>query len=323
MISAASWRTFKSFKLKLLGAVIIFVFTSALLLIQLRREKDILQSGGSLNKVYSHEFSKTGLGNKFSEVLIGLYFARNNGLKYKFDYDSFVLNHRKDDYEWFADLLASRYNAPGVYNKLVQAKDLLGRQSLTTEQVTHGYNGFFSRHFENCGEVSNCFMAEVSFFNAVRELQDLLNIRSRVHRVAIHLRFGDIGSFSSVNHYQQILRNLDRINKEIIPEDRVHFVYYTANDREDILTELKVKFPTAHYHNMRKVEDTIKFLASSQYHITSGSSLSYMAAYLCPDCHIIFTEPKERFISHLTDENLNKTFYYMDEWIPYYKLLDN
>ncbi|KAK9709371.1 hypothetical protein K7432_009075 [Basidiobolus ranarum] len=322
MSFAASWFTVRCSKLKLVIVVILFVVISTLLLQPDFIQDFNFQSGGPV-RVYSHEFSDEGLGNKFSEVLIGLYFSRNNGLKYKFNYDSFVKNHRNDDYAWFADLLASRYDKSDSNDKLVRVDNLLGHQNLTIDQVESGYNGFYSTQFWHCGEVNDCFFAKVSFFNAVRELQDLLNIKTRVHRVGIHLRFGDFGSFSTVEDYQKILRNLHKINKENIPEEKVHFVFYSPNDTEDILDELKGAFPKAQYHNMTSVEGTVKFLASSQYHITSGSSLSYTAAYLCPGCHIVFTEPKERFLSPLNDETINKTFYYMNEWTPYYKLLHN
>ncbi|KAG0203636.1 hypothetical protein BGX28_004123 [Mortierella sp. GBA30] len=72
--------------------------------------------------------------------------------------------------------------------------------------------------------------------------------------------------------------------------------------------------------NLEGTEDT---LAGSKYLMTSGSGLSYLAAYLCLRCHVIYDMPKEwtyRGVS-MTKENYNMTFLYMDEWVPYIRYL--
>lgn len=52
------------------------------------------------------------MGHKFSELLMGIYFAKKNGLQYVFNEKSFVHNFRLADLGWLGDLIRQRYPVP-------------------------------------------------------------------------------------------------------------------------------------------------------------------------------------------------------------------
>lgn len=153
-------------------------------------------------KYFTHDFANQGLGHKFSELLMGIYFARNNGLQYVFNEKSFVDNFRHADLEWLADLLRQRYpvppevepngqafnldmklwipvfyfrsttaNAYGEMNELELRRPLLGFV---------GRNAYFCPDDNATTNDANCFHAEFSFMNATRDIRELLQAKSTV-----------------------------------------------------------------------------------------------------------------------------------------------
>ncbi|KAF9559198.1 hypothetical protein EC968_006677 [Mortierella alpina] len=305
-------------------------------------------------KYFTHDFAIQGVGHKFSELLMGLHFAKNNGLQYVFNERSFVRNRRQADLQWLGDLLRQRYPVPQAVEPNGQDFEMNLKQWIpvyyyrdTTANAYAQMNelelrrpllGFGGRNAYYCPEGnprpdSNCFKAEFSFFNATRDIQDLLQAREstvqgqpkvdQVERLAIHIRLGDITISEQPETYVKVVEGLRRRLSIALPVDRIHFIYYQpyrwswSNWKR--LRDIKQVLPGAQYHNVESIEETIRFLTASEYMMTSGSSLSYLAAYLCLNCHVISTMPKEHI--HLgvemTEINYRNTFYYMDEWVPY------
>ncbi|KAG9320423.1 hypothetical protein KVV02_007180 [Mortierella alpina] len=62
-----------------------------------------------------HDLANQGTGHKFSELLMGLYFAKKNQLQYVFHEKSFVHNFRQADQQWLGDLIQQRYPAPSEW----------------------------------------------------------------------------------------------------------------------------------------------------------------------------------------------------------------
>lgn len=144
----------------------------------------------------------------------------------------------------------------------------------------------------------------------------------QVERLAIHIRFGDITISEPPEIYVKAIEGMRRKLNISLPADRIHFIYYQPSiwswSAWKRLQGLKRAIPGAQYHNMASIEETIRYMIGSKYLMTSGSSLSYVAAYFCPNCHVISTMPKEhtKFGFQMTEENYSKNFYHMDEWEP-------
>jgi len=92
--------------------------------------------------------------------------------------------------------------------------------------------------------------------------------------------------------------------------DRVHVMYYTHdNSQQQVLDDIKALLPKAEFHNELNVETTMRFVAKSEFLITSPSSLSYMSAYMCGGCHVVYPKPKEWSNTVMTQENyINDVF---------------
>ncbi|KAG9067266.1 hypothetical protein KI688_012048 [Linnemannia hyalina] len=295
--------------------------------------------------------------DKFSELLMGIYFARKNGLQYVFNEKTFVRNFRQAYLGWLGDLIRQRYPVPqelatepngqsfGMYlsqwipiynyrdttaNAYAQMNELELRSPLL---------GFGGRNSYNCPEYNprpdpNCFHADFSFFNATRDIRDLLQANEstvqgqgqhkveQVERLAIHIRLGDITVSEQPETYVRIIEGMRRKLSISLPADRVHFIYYQPSvwswSNWKRLRDIKRALPDAQYHDVESTEATIRFLIASKYLMTSGSSLSFVAAYVCPNCHVISTMPKEHMQRgiEMTEDNYSHNFYYMDEWVP-------
>ncbi|KAG0209589.1 hypothetical protein BGX28_010204 [Mortierella sp. GBA30] len=306
-------------------------------------------------RYFTHDFANQGMGHKFSELMMGLYFAKKNGLQYVFNEKSFVHNFRHADLQWFADLMKERYPTPqellrdsndgqGFEMKLEQWIPVYHYRSTTADAYGRmsdfelrrpllgfgGRNAYFCTEDESGDDSTNCFKLAFSFFNATRDIHDLLqptmNGQSNVEqedRLAIHIRLGDIQVSESPETYVKVIEGMRRQLSIALPVDKIHFVYYRPSFLSlgswKRLWDLKRAMPDAQYHNIKSTEETVLFLTGSKYFMTSGSSLSYLAAYLCPRCHVISTVPKE--LTSQFEENYTNNFYYMDEWIPYIRYL--
>ncbi|KAF9964530.1 hypothetical protein BGZ70_006327 [Mortierella alpina] len=302
-------------------------------------------------KYFMHDFENAGAGHKFSEVLMGLYFAKKNGLQYVFNVKTFVRNYRHADLQWLGDLLRKRYPVPRewesndaifdmdwkqwipVYHYWNTTANVYAYTQMTDPKLLQGPPlGFGGRNAYLCPDNNpksdpNCFMTEFSFFNATRDLQDLLQTTgTQVERLAIHIRLGDIKSSERPETYVKVIEGVRRKLSITLPDDQIHFVYYQppkrwwrwwSDDHDRLLRDLKQTLPRAHYHDIESVEETVRFFVASEYMMTSGSSLSYLAAYFCVHCHVISTTPKEHLAPEVTEEHLRKNFYFMDEWTPY------
>ncbi|KAF9950179.1 hypothetical protein BGZ72_008125 [Mortierella alpina] len=314
-------------------------------------------------RYFTHDFAYRGMGHKFSELLMGLHFAKNNGLQYVFNQKSFVHNDRDADLEWFGDLVSQRYPTPPEL-----LKDKLDSKSFEMDlsrwiPVTHyrgtvadaysrmseldlrkpmigfgGRNTYFCTEVESSAPSSNCFKAGFSFLNSTRDIRDLLQTPiaetsegdhlqpAQVDRLAIHIRLGDIQVSETPETYIKIIESMRRKHSIELKLDQVHFVFYRPSWWSFFdwkrLWDLKRALPTAQYHDIESVEETVRFMVASKYLMTSGSSLGYLAAYLCPRCHVISTLPKEYLDkAELTDDDYTANFYYMDEWVPSYRYL--
>ncbi|KAG0287363.1 hypothetical protein BGZ96_008691, partial [Linnemannia gamsii] len=304
-------------------------------------------------KYFTHDFADVGLGHKFSELLMGIYFARKNGLQYVFNEKSFVHNYRNADLQWLGDLLRQRYPTPQEVMTEPNGQDFdLNRKqwipvyyyrSTTAEAYGEMYEidlrrplfGFVGLNAYLCPDDNattndaNCFHAEFSFMNNTRDIRNLLQVSEttvqegqhkveQVDRLVIHIRFGDITISEPPEIYVKAIEGMRRKLSISLPNSRIHFIYY----RPSILSwsawkrlhDLKRVFPGAQFQNVESVEETIRYMIASKYLMTSGSSLSYVAAYFCPNCHVISTMPKERtkFGYEMTEENYSKNFYHMD-----------
>ncbi|KAG0095192.1 hypothetical protein BGZ93_006192 [Podila epicladia] len=276
-----------------------------------------------------------GLGHKFGEVLVAIGYAEVFGLQFQFDRELFLANHRGIDLTWMADLIQERYptmpaNTPR--GQLVYIQDVFSYPPTPSpEQQAKGPVTFKIDMQSPCRGVS-CYYAIFSFWNAVPHLKDLLGMKPdspRENRIAVHLRFGDIEEHMTPEQYQRIIGNLkggrdagekgEKVWEKKQPE--VHFVYSSETPDEPILRQLKAKFPTAVFLNLKDVEEGLRYLAKSSVMITSGSSYSVMAAYLCNGCRVIFAKPKEYKENSMTEENYTKNYYYVQGWEPYFRLL--
>ncbi|KAG0210661.1 hypothetical protein BGX28_009088 [Mortierella sp. GBA30] len=307
---------------------------------------------------------------------MALHFAKANGLQYVFNEKAFLANHRNADLHWIANLLKKRYPVPRELMEEFQQYQAMNRHDDNTQQkmqpegsqlwemdesrwlyvnymrpVKDAFaedekkharrsklQGYFSLDPVCAGNTFDCFTMGYTFFNATRDLQDLLSRSDRGERhelkdrLAIHIRLGDIQHLEDPRTYWKVIQGLRRERSIELPMNEVHFVYYldestkTSNKEEykrnvDRLQVLQRDFPQAQYHNLEATEDTILFLTRSTYMVTSGSSLSYLAAYLCPTCHVIYVMPKE--YTKMTEDNFRKTCYYLDEWIPVIRYTEN
>ncbi|KAG0326214.1 hypothetical protein BGZ99_009921 [Dissophora globulifera] len=309
-------------------------------------------------RVFAHQYAMHGLGHKTCELLMGLHFAHVNQLEYLFDEQTFLNNFRHDDLHWIADLVKRKYRTVAQHSGIFEetdwikvddffsdAVDLYENQSQEVieargRRVTQGFYADPSTMCRRKGvDERGCFEIGHSFFNETRELQDLLSLGTKeagggvddalVDRVAIHIRLGDTTSALEPAAYVQILQGLETESKKTISPENVHFVYYDAasiesQDKENsVLVQLRQVLPNAQYHNFQSTEATVKFIAHSTIIITSGSSLSYLSAYLCPKCFVVFAEPKEYRGLHVqfNEETYNKNVFYLDEWVPHFRYL--
>ncbi|GJJ68941.1 hypothetical protein EMPS_01287 [Entomortierella parvispora] len=334
-------------------------------------------------KYFTHNFANQGMGHKFSELVMGLHFANNNGLQYVFNERAFVRNFRNADLQWLGDLLRQRYPVPpelrammaannrkaGIENHhSLQAQSELEDFDMVLNQWIPVYNyrdtaqfaydqmgdyelrkssllGFGGRSSYMCPENNprpnaNCFLAGFSFFNASRDVQDLLQRKEstlrekypqehtigQVDRLVIHIRLGDIQVSEKPETYVKVIQGMRRKLNISLPDENVHFVYFKPTELSEHmwgnwkrLRDIKSVLPNAQYHDIQSTEETLRFMVASKYLMTSGSSLSYVAAYFCPNCHVISAMPKEYIEDkiEMTEENYRNTFYYMDEWVPY------
>ncbi|KAF9359729.1 hypothetical protein BGX34_008188 [Mortierella sp. NVP85] len=315
-------------------------------------------------RYFTQQFVVHGLGHKFSELLMGVRFARLNNLTYILDEKTFLYNYRHTNLTWIGDLLKRRFGTTlndfsPVFDpkEWVHTDDFMNDAAVLYQEalVKEGrpYKGFFADVKTQCHNPvyrnRGCWNIGVSFLNDTRDLQDLLSHPDKkdvaapkeqenqdpidqsaviVDRVAIHVRLGDITNMLTPETYRDLIRGIEIYHQVTIPPENVHFVYYGASSYNRYMEDYKAIralqdiMPQARYHNYEDTWDTIRFLAHSKYLVTSGSSLSYMAAYLCAECHVIFTMPKE-FIGYLSfDESTYfYNFYYMDEWIPDFRYL--
>ncbi|KAF9536371.1 hypothetical protein EC957_011202 [Mortierella hygrophila] len=309
-------------------------------------------------KYFTHDFANQGMGHKFSELLMGIYFAKRNRLQYVFNEKTFVHNFRQADLEWLGDLIRQRYPVPQelatklngqafemdlnlwipVYNYRDTTANTYAQ--MNEFELRRPLLGFGGRNSYNCPEDNprpdpNCFKADFSFFNATRDIRDLLQANEsavqgqgqhkveQVERLAIHIRLGDITISEQPKTYVRIIEGMRRKLSISLPTNRVHFIYYQPSvwswSNWKRLRDIKRALPDAQYHNVESTEETIRFLIASKYLMTSGSSLSFVAAYFCPNCHVISTMPKEHMHigMEMTEDNYNHNFYYMDEWVPF------
>ncbi|KAF8927421.1 hypothetical protein BGZ47_002162, partial [Haplosporangium gracile] len=148
-------------------------------------------------KYFTQDFVNEGMGHKFSELLMGIYFARKNRLQYVFNEKLFVKNFRHADLQWLGDLLRQRYPVPqelmtkpnsGVFKMNLEQWIPVYYYRDTTANAYAQMNeletrgpllGFGGRNTYLCPEGnpradSNCFHADFSFFNATRDIRDLL-----------------------------------------------------------------------------------------------------------------------------------------------------
>jgi len=307
-----------------------------------------------------HEFTYSGLGNKFMDLMFSLNFAREHGLTYGFNHIGFIANPRDADHTWLADLVGARLNKTRiVQHHLNHLGDFAKPPPAMTDRDRALYDGYYFDGGSNC-KGHDCYLPEGAFYAARlltknADLQDLLGVtpQNRQRRVAIHIRLGDMIEHLNAGQYRQIVEGLER---KYVPKvigdntasnaptekpllDSIHFVYHvpTEENRYEYtqnpynlgmfdapLSKLREAFPTAEFHDFRTIERTVRFLAESEFLITSGSSLSYMSAYFCAGCHVVFTTPKEypQYGLNMTRSNYKDILYYMDGWdvdLDYYQ----
>lgn len=295
---------------------------------------------------FTHDFANQGLGHKFCELLMGLYFAKRNRLQYVFNEKAFIHNYRQADLQWLGDLIQQRYPVPKElkFNGQIFEMNLAQwipvyhyhnttsfayaqRDEHELQEPLLGFGGRNNGYIcpeDNTDPDSNCFLAKFSFFNATRDLQDLLQTgESQIERLAIHIRLGDITVSEQPETYVKVIQGMRRKLSVSLPADQIHFIYYQPPDWRDEdgrLGALQRALPGANYHNMKSVEETLRFFVASKYMMTSGSSLSYMAAYFCVHCHVVYTLPKEYHGAEMTQDNYN-SYFFMDEWTPFVRYL--
>ncbi|KAF9958609.1 hypothetical protein BGZ72_000107 [Mortierella alpina] len=305
-------------------------------------------------KILMHEFSYSGLGNKFIDLMFSLQYARQNNLTYAFNRMGFIANPRDADHTWLADLLVERFDHTRLIDhRLYYISDFTQPPPALTDEYKVLEDGYFIDISTSCGG-KNCFMPEgaryaAGLFTRNDDLQDLLGVtaETRKRRLAIHLRFGDRIHYLEAGQYLKIFQGLQKKylankkgqkgnnnnNKAPMTLADIHFVYhiptlenryeYTKNPAylakyQGPLNALKAAFPLAKFHDFNTLESTVRFLAESEFMVTSGSSLSYMAAYFCAGCHVVFTSPKEWVGNGLsmTQDNYTTSLYYKDGWEP-------
>ncbi|KAF9958607.1 hypothetical protein BGZ72_000105 [Mortierella alpina] len=312
-------------------------------------------------KILMHEFSYTGLGNKFMDLMFSLQYARQNNLTYAFNRMGFVANPRDADHTWLADLLVERFDRTRLIDhRLYYVSDFTRPPPPLSDQEKALEDGYFIDGSTSCGG-KNCYMPEgasfsTGLFTNNDDLQDLLGVtaETRQRRLAIHLRFGDRIHLLEAGQYLKIFQGLQKKylantkgqkgksnnknnnnnnNKAPMTLADIHFVYhiptvenryeYTSNPAilagyHGPLDALKAAFPLAKFHDFNTLESTVRFLAESEFMVTSGSSLSYMTAYFCAGCHVVFTTPKEWLENGLSmaQDNYATSLYYKDGWDP-------
>ncbi|KAF9322929.1 hypothetical protein BG006_001946 [Podila minutissima] len=174
-------------------------------------------------KYFTHDFANQGVGHKFSELLMGLHFAKKNRLHYVFNEKSFVHNFRQADLQWLGGLIQQQYPVPQEVEPNGQVFEMNLKQwipvyyyqgstadayaQMNELELRRPLLGFGGRNAYYCPggnprPDSSCFLAEFSFFNATRDIQDLLQASEltvqgqhkveQVERLAIHIRLGDI-----------------------------------------------------------------------------------------------------------------------------------
>ncbi|GJJ74766.1 hypothetical protein EMPS_07124 [Entomortierella parvispora] len=291
--------------------------------------------------VVMHEFTWSGLGNRFMDLLFSLQYAHDNKLTYSFNRNGFIANPRDADHTWLADLLSGRYpDTRLITHQLYHISDYTKKPPALTPAERVLNDGYFMDGATACAGW-DCFLLGASKFSAGllnrnNELQDLLGMtaKNRERRVAIHIRLGDETHLLQADQYLKIVEGLQK--KYLERRDgslmnRVHFVYHIPTEEnryeynpagvastQETLDRLKLSFPEAEFHDFHTLEKTVRFMAQSEFLITSGSSLSYMAAYFCNKCHVVFTTPKEwvRSKINMTEENYKQSLYYMKGWDP-------
>ncbi|KAF9955629.1 hypothetical protein BGZ70_010168 [Mortierella alpina] len=298
-----------------------------------------------------HDFTYSGLGNKFMDLMFSLQYAREHNLIYGFNHIAFIANPRDADHSWLGDLLGARLNKTRpVEHHLRHLSDFTKPPPAMTDPERALYDGYYLDGYTTCRGF-DCFLPGGAFwaaglFTKNADLQDLLGVtaENRQRRVAIHIRLGDMIQHLEAGQYRQIVEGLEAkyMPKEGTEKpllERIHFVYHvpTEENRYEFtqnpynlglfdapLTKLKEAFPTAEFHDFRTLEKTVRFLAESEFLIPSGSSLSYMAAYFCAGCHVVFTAPKEygQYGLNMTQSNYKQILYYMEGWevdLDYYQ----
>ncbi|KAG0051086.1 hypothetical protein BGZ83_004118 [Gryganskiella cystojenkinii] len=292
-----------------------------------------------------HEFTWSGLGNKFLDLLFSLQYARQNNLTYSFNKVGFVANPRDADHTWLADLIANRFEDTRVIShQMYRLTDFTRPPPPLTPAEKALNDGYFMDGATTCAG-DDCFMLEAAawaggLFTHNAELRNLLGVtaETRKRRVAIHIRFGDEIHVLKPEQYLKIIKGLegkylqhDAKSPSLV--DQVNFVYHVPTEEnryeysdspqglakyQDALDGLKAAFPTAQFQDFKTLQRTIRFMAESEFLITSGSSLSYMAGYFCDGCHVVFVTPKEwvRVGVKMTEQNYRKSPYYINGWDP-------
>jgi len=309
-------------------------------------------------RYFTQQFVVHGLGHKWCELLLGIRFARLNNLTYVFDEKTFLYNYRQSDLTWIGDLVKRRYGKllddyTPEYNteEWIHAPDFMYDaavlyQETMKEDDKKTYKGFYTNEWTQCENPDTgnqgCWTNGIPYYNITRDLQDILALPEKkeveapkepvnnpiVNRVAIHVRLGDIRNLLTPESYQDLIRGIEIKHQVIIPIENVNFVYYEAhpddrnNEDDKAIRDLKKKMPKAKYHNFENTGDTVQFLAHSKFLVTSGSSLSYLAAYLCPDCQVVFVKPKEYNSDPFDETNFTDNFYYMTGWEPHFRYLN-
>ncbi|KAG0046969.1 hypothetical protein BGZ83_007878 [Gryganskiella cystojenkinii] len=285
--------------------------------------------------------------------MFSLQYARQHNLNYSFNRIGFVANPRDADHTWLADLLTERFHKTIPDTRIINHR-LFHLSDYTKppprmEDVDRALaDGYFMDGATGCAG-HDCFMVGAAWFSAGLltnnpELRDLLGVTpdNRQRRVAIHIRLGDEVHMLEAEQYLKIIQGLEAkyLSSKVwgaqpSPRllDQVHFVYHIPSEEnryeysdnvpgltklQGMLDALKAAFPTAQFHDFGTLQRTVRFLAESEFMITSGSSLSYMAGYFCAGCHVVFTTPKEwvRLKIKMTKENYKTNLYYMEGWDP-------
>jgi len=135
---------------------------------------------------------------------------------------------------------------------------------------------------------------------------------------------GTISSCSHPQEYLQIYEGLRVQHQFKLGMESIHFVYRLTKENlerdQATLSKLHEDFPNARFHNVKDMEDTVRFLAASKFLLTSGSGVSFLAVYFCPDYHVVFTTP-EQHRNPNTSKDYSRNVYYMDEWVPVHKYI--